>query len=347
MKYVLDPMLFALDKTMSKRDFLLYVNRLILWEKWMEKNPEDVYVLSDTSIILGYKNCFPIYDTFDDLVKQHKVDYVQASTLNKAISNIITKAKKIDKCDGQKADINYDLQAFTLQRNNNVFANADSQKMFERILWYVYCHCNQKSIDPETFIVFGSNLVDDVSIDVEYTTLIEKEGEIEEVTKTDNAKVLCKSSLAEFFRCNTAPRSILTKEDDKNAIALAARIAVYQKAGLQRVMESFDKVEIRIQDTFIDDYQNNHYKAQPSFLNSFVESISDTILNMNIRDREDFRTGIGGNNPQKTHRTPEGTWLAWRWKVTESVSYQYWQLNGFQKFANIGEHDYYVCKWED
>ena len=102
-----------------------------------------------------------------------------------------------------------------------------------------------------------------------------------------------------------------------------------------------------IQDTFITDYQNNHYKSQPSFLNSFVDSMSHSLLNMNIRDREDFRTGIGGNNPQKKKAKPEGTWLAWRWKVTESVSFQYWMLNGKYRFANIGEHDYYVCKWEE
>ena len=52
MKYLLDPTVFALDESISERDFNIYVNRLLLWDKWLEKNPGDVYVLSNTEDIL-------------------------------------------------------------------------------------------------------------------------------------------------------------------------------------------------------------------------------------------------------------------------------------------------------
>lgn len=43
MKYVLDPMVLALDEHVSEREFKLYVNRLILWGQWVERYPEDCF----------------------------------------------------------------------------------------------------------------------------------------------------------------------------------------------------------------------------------------------------------------------------------------------------------------
>ena len=124
-------------------------------------------------------------------------------------------------------------------------------------------------------------------------------------------------------------------------------MSVYQNGNLKKVMDSFDNFNFKIQNTFHKDYLGNHYLSQPSFLTSFKDSMSHSLLNMNLVDLEDYRTGKGGNNPQKKHSTEDGMWEAWRWKVTSSVSFQYWRLNDMYKFANIGEHDYYVCQWEN
>ena len=34
MKYILDPMLFALREDISEPDFRLFVRRLIVWDRW-------------------------------------------------------------------------------------------------------------------------------------------------------------------------------------------------------------------------------------------------------------------------------------------------------------------------
>lgn len=348
MKYVIDPMALALDENISERDFKIYVNRIILWNQWLEKNPEDVYVLSETSLILSQKKYFPIYDTFDALMKKHKVDYVQANDLNQMISKLLTKSQMLDKCQGKNVTSDFDLSSIKLDDNKNVFTSKESQEEFKALLWNVYCQCKASKLDSETFIVFGNNLVDNVSISVKYDTIEKVKGEDEYVSKEDNAKILCRSSLPELFKDKNSPNDILKKARKIEDITLAMRVAVYQNANLKKVADSL-KYDFVIQKSFMQDFNKWHYQADESFQRSLMEATSQTLIDdkNNLRDREDFRTGKGGNNPQKKKVLPEGTWLAWRWKVTESVSYQYWQLNGFQKFANIGEHDYYVCKWED
>ena len=73
MKYLLDPTVFALDESISERDFNIYVNRLLLWDKWLEKNPGDVYVLSNTEDILYKMSYLPIYQVFDKLMKNTRL----------------------------------------------------------------------------------------------------------------------------------------------------------------------------------------------------------------------------------------------------------------------------------
>lgn len=348
MKYVIDPMSLALDENISEKDFKIYVNRLILWNQWLEKNPEDVYVLSETTLILSQKKYFPIYSTFATLMKKHKVNYVQASDLNQMISKLLTKSQMLDKYKGKNVTSDFDLSSIKLEKSKNAFASKEAQNEFEILLWNIYCQCKANNLDSETFIVFGSNLVDNVTINVKYDTIEKFAGKDEYVCKEDNAKILCRSSLPEFFKDKKTPNDILKKAKCVDDIKLAMRVAVYQNAKLGKVADSL-KYDFVIQKSFMQDFNKWHYQSDESFQRSLMEATSQTLINdkNNLRDREDFRTGIAGNNPQKKKVKPEGTWLAWRWKVTESISYQYWQLNGIQKFANIGEHDYYVCKWED
>ena len=82
MKYILEPMALALEPQAGEKEFKLYVNRLLQWFEWIERYPEDVYLLSDTCELLAFENLYPIYQVFDELVKKYKVNYVQAKALN-------------------------------------------------------------------------------------------------------------------------------------------------------------------------------------------------------------------------------------------------------------------------
>ncbi len=348
MKYILEPMLFALDENISEHDFKVYINRLVLWDRWLQMYPGDVYVLSDTSELLYEKSFFPIYPVFQKLMKRYDIDYIQASDLNAMINRLVTKAKKIDKMDGRMVDD--EMIRVEVKTDMNLAPNIYSAKLrdaFERLLWCMYCQSQKGNVSCDSFVVFGKNQHGKISLDVEYNTIIEDDGELKEVVHKDKVKIVGKSSLADLFKDKDMPLAILKCSDSISDLYLAIRIAVYQNGNLKKVMDAFDNYNFRIQNSFHKDYTGNHYMSQVSFLTSFTDSMSHSLLDMNIRDLEDFRTGRGGNNSQKKHDTQEGVWEAWRWKVTESVSFQYWRLNEKFKFANIGEHDYYFCKWEE
>jgi len=348
MKYLLDPTVFALDEKISEHDFKLYVNRILLWDKWLDKYPDDVYVLSNTETILCKMKYLPIYPVFDSLMKKYRIDYVQAGLLSQALNRLLHKAQPIDIADKTKVDDN--VIFIDIKTDKNVKEDSHPGPMkeaLEKMLCYLYCKC-QRSAEPiETFVVFGKNLDSNINMNVTYQTIVEEDGELKEVVKKDMVRVLCRPSLAGFFKDRNTPVDILTKSETMDDLNLAIRVSVYQNGNLQKVMDAFDNYDFRIQNSFHKDYTTNHYLSQPTFLTSFKDSMSHALLNMNLVDLEDFRTGKGGNNPQKKHQTENGIWLAWRWKVTESVSFQYWRLDKKYKFANIGEHDYYVCKWED
>ena len=89
MKYILEPMALALDENASEKEFMLYVNRLLLWESWMQKFPDDVFMLSDTCSVLSQAGCFPIYDVFSKLLAKYKVNYVLAADLNMYINKLV------------------------------------------------------------------------------------------------------------------------------------------------------------------------------------------------------------------------------------------------------------------
>lgn len=341
-------MLFALDEDISEHDFKVYINRLVLWDKWLQMYPEDVFVLSDTSELLYEKSFFPIYSVFQNLTKRYNINYIQASDLNAMINRLVTKAKKIDKIGGRMVDD--EMIRVEFKTDMILAPNIYPEKFmeaFERLLWCMYCQCQKDNVSCDSFVVFGKNQHGQISLDIKYNTIIEDDGELKETVHEDKVEIVCKSSLADLFKDKDMPLAILKCSESINDLYLAIRIAVYQNGNLKKVMDAFDNYNFKIQDSFHKNYTDNHYMSQISFLTSFTDSMSHSLLGMNMRDLEDFRTGRGGNNPQKKHNTKEGIWEAWRWKVTESVSFQYWRLNEKYKFANIGEHDYYFCKWEE
>lgn len=345
MKYVLDPTTFALDLNISERDFKVYVNRLILWDKWLAQYPEDVYVLSNTCDLLCNMQYFPIYPVFAELTKKYKIDFVQASDLNKMINRLLNNAKKIDRIGTDRPDDDVIFIGLKMKEDMDWSSRpGDLKKSFEQLLWYLYCQCQKSENCIDSFVVFGKNLASNITLNVQYQTIVEENNELREVVKNDNVKIYCRSSLADFFKDSKTPLTILHQTDTKDDLSLAIRVSVYQKGSLKKVADSIDKYHFVIQDSFLKEFNTNHYQVNDSLLNSLMEAMSHTLLGVNNeKKREDFRTGIGGNNPQLTH----GNYLAWRRYVTTSVKYQYWQSEDEFRFANIGEHDHYICQWEN
>jgi hypothetical protein len=74
-----------------------------------------------------------------------------------------------------------------------------------------------------------------------------------------------------------------------------------------------------------------------------MTEISNVLLNKHLDNREDWRKDIGGSSGQLKNSGYD----AWRWFVTQSVKMMYWQRNSHYKFANVKEHDIFVCQWEN
>lgn len=343
MKYVLEPMLFAIDENMSEKDFKVFVTRLLTWDKWMDNNPDDIYVMSNTSDLLASLGYFPIYPVFSKLIEKYKVNYVQASDLNIIISKLLTKSKKIDETEGKKFADDAIFNGVKPDEEIEMKEYPEDMKdHFKLLLWHIYCQCKASREKIESFVLFARNLSQDLNMAIEYYTL---DGD-NMVKNREKVRVFCRSSLKDFFSDAKMPLSILRQTKTKKDMELAIRVSIYQNCGKdkKKIADSL-KYDFTIQDSFWGNFVDAHYSVNDTVLNSLAEAMSHTMLAINNgHNREDFRTGKGGNNPQLTH---EGGFSAWRRFVTSSVKMQYWQKDEYFKFANIGEHDYYVCKWED
>lgn len=335
-------MLLALDENISEREFMLYINQLILWQYWIEKYSEDVYLLSDTCDILSIENLYPIYNVFNKLVLKYKIDYIQASDLNRMISKLVNSANKLDKNGANNIEGNYAFNVFridSIQKPETYSKNM--WHTFERSMRCLFCQCVENDHDAESYVLFSKEVQGNFVLDVEFDMIDYQNDTI--VSKSDTINVICYSSLRDFFKNGDTPFRILRTQKHKNDLSLAIRVAVYQKGLLKTIQEAFSNYDFYIQNSFYKDYQQAHYDSQPNFLSSFVDAMGNCLLGNNMRDREDFRTGKGGNNKQLARNN----YLAWRWYVTRSVKMQYWQKNNEYKFANIKEHDIFECQWED
>lgn len=336
MKYILEPMALALDENASEKEFMLYVNRLLLWESWMQKFPDDVFMLSDTCSVLSQAGCFPIYDVFSKLLAKYKVNYVLAADLNMYINKLVSGARKLDQAlEGVYEFEPVKLVGYRRQKCDDVVWRA-----FERTLNYMYSLCKESGLKQESFVLFGKDLPGLVCYQVEFDGF---DKQLKPVKGKAEARVKCCSSLKEFFCDNDTSTVILRNHKKKSDIDLAVRVAVYQRGDRKKVMDVFSNYQFYIQDSFYQDFCGAHYESQPNFLGSFTNAMGNCLTGTQERDREDFRTGKGGNNSQ----LKKNGYAAWRWFVTKSVKMQYWQKEKDYRFANIKEHDIYECQWED
>ncbi len=333
MKYVIDPMLFALKKDFSEKEFIQFVNMVLLWDNWLELYPNDVFMLSDSENILASASCYPIYNVFNELKTKYKINHVASKDLNKAIQNIFYKSNKIDckKMDGNFIIISTDYKCNPTDKN------------CKKLLWFLFCQCKANGEKPEKYVLFSKNITDDTTFKVKYQFINESIGDF--VEKQEEINVYCKKSLPAFFKCDDATNIILRQAKTKNDVDLAVRVATYKNGNLKRVADCIDKKKYNfiIQKSFFSDLTATHYQTNISLQNSIMEAMSHTLLNLNMGKREDFRIDAGGNSPQKHH----GEYYAWRRYVTYNTKMQYWQKENRYKFASINTHNEFKCCWED
>lgn len=342
MRYVLEPMLFALDENCSEKEFKNFVKRIIRWERWLEEHPDDVYMLSSTEEILSNKMAYPVYPLFQKMMDKYKVTYVKACDLNKSISKLLRETKKIDTIDGcsiinDAIVTNVELRA----DSNGLQVCSEGRDSLGDILWSVYCRTKTEGEKADTYLVFAKNLSDKVTLNVKYKTI--EDDKEDYVDNEASVTIKCHSSLKEFFSNENTPDTILSNVQKKKDLQLALRVSIYQKGGLNKWADAFDNFKFTIQDSFYKDYCDAHYADNTTIKNRLMDEMSNVMLNRHLSQREDWRVDKGGNAGQLC----KNGYLAWRWFVTQSVKMMYWQNAGDYKFANVKEHDIFVCQWEN
>ena len=342
MKYVLEPMLFALDENCSENEFKNFVKRIIRWERWLEEHPDDVYMLSSTEEILSAKMAYPIYPVFQKMMDKYNVTYIKACDLNKSISKLLKETKKIDTINGCSITDDVILTQVELKADSDgQQVCRDGRESLGDLLWSVYCRMKTEGEKADTYLVFASNISDKVTLNVQYKTIVD--GVEDYVDCAESVTIKCHSSLRDFFSNSNTPDTILSNVRKKKDLQLAVRVSIYQKGGLKQWADSFDKYKFTIQDSFYKDYCDAHYADNSTIKNRLMDEMSNVILNRHLSQREDWRIDKGGNAGQQC----KNGYLAWRWFVTQSVKMMYWQKNEHYKFANVKEHDIFVCHWEN
>lgn len=344
MKYILDPMLFALQDGISERDFNLFVRRLMMWDRWQEDHPEDVYVLSNTIECLSDCGCYPSYHVFKPLLKKYQIRHCSAADIDRTINKLLTQAHKIDQCANKRVDDELIFQRVRIKGYPHVAARTGRMKRaLDRLLWCIYCQMQRQAARREEFVVFIQGVQGEVSFEVEFDTIEERAGMPVEVHHQEVARVPSCSSLKEFFADEAMTLRLLRLTKERADLMLAIRTAIYQHGQLKKMYDAFDHYDFYIQHSFMKDFHEAHYETNQSLQKSLMLAMSHTLLNLNMAQREDYRTGKGGNDGQLGCKG----FVAWRRYVTQSVKMQYWQKEKYYRFANVKEHDIFVCEWEE
>lgn len=338
MKYVIEPMQFALNENLTEEEFLFFIKRLYEWRDWLKNNPEDVYILSDTTEILAYNNLYPVGEILKKLADNYKVATAQAADLEQFMSNLIRQAQKIDKlCMGSEIE----RKSVALKPKDNSSLPERAKKLdegLEKLLWFTNYHKKISSSQDGSYVVFANEISGEFDLAIEGEKLQEENGELKIVDTFENMQVNLKSSIKDFLADNDTPVLICQNTEKKKDLDFAIRVSLYQYKRLTKLKDVYLGFSFYIQDSFFKDFCQNHYADHPTVLRSLMEAMTHTVMSVNMKQRHPLRIGPGGNDPQRLSK--DKTYAAWRRFVTSSIKMHYWQKNEDFWFANVDEHDF-------
>lgn len=338
MKYVIEPMQFALNENFTEVEFLLFIKRLYEWRDWLKNNPDDVYILSDTTEILAYNNLYPVGEILKKLAKNYKVASAQAADLEQFMSILIRQTQKIDKlCLGSEIERKSVIVNTTPETTIPERAKKLDEGL-EKLLWFTNCHKKISSSHEGSYIVFANDISGEYDLIFNGEILQEEKGELKIKDTEETMHVNFKSSIKEFLTNEDTPVLICQNVEKKGDLDFAIRVSLYQYKKLKKLKDAYLGFSFYVQDSFFKDFCRNHYPNQPSVLRSLMEAMPHTVMSVNLKQRHPLRIGPGGNDPQRFSK--DKTYAAWRRFVTSSIKMHYWQRDDDFWFANIEEHDF-------
>lgn len=314
----------------------MFLKRLYEWRDWLKSNPNDIYILSDTTEILAKQNLYPLGEILKKLAKNYKVASAQAADLEQFMATLIRQAQKIDSLCKES-----DLVLEKVEMPEKEDLPKRAKKMdegLEKLLWFTNCHKQLLSTQEGSYVVFANEFKGNHQVDLKGNLLTEKDGEIQIEEMNSSMQVHFQSSLKEFLKDENTPLLICQNIENKGDFDFAIRISLYQYKKLKKLNDAYIGFSFYIQDSFFKDFCRNSFGTKDSILRSILEAVPHTVLSLNMAQRHPLRKDKGGNSKQR--KSTDKQYVAWRRYVTTSIKMHYWQKDEDFWFANIEEHDF-------
>ena len=330
MKYLLEPLLFAVDETCSEEDFEKYIENLLKWGEWQNKHKDDIYMLSSTELCLYENNYYPIASTIKNLIDKYDYQNINYDMVDKVIRKLIRKSVKIDNeelCD------DWEYSQISIEPNDGIEKreNSFNEQLFT-LLWCTFCLCSKGQLEENAITFFTRGISGGINAKIEYLKIENDEF----VNKSSDMNCYCCGSINEYLSDTETPIRIWKQAHSKDDIDIGIRVAVYQDQKLDTFDDAYRNYEIVIQDSFYDEFCDNHYVSKDKELRSAILACMYAVTNQNKTLMHDIRGSKCGGSPQLV----VNGYGAWRRNSTTSIKITYWKKKERFLLADIGEHDF-------
>lgn len=343
MKYVIDPFLFSFSDKMSEDELLNYVDTLSRFDKWWKCHKEDMYTFSDMETLLYDNGFFPVVEKLAPLLEQYDSD-IEYRDISRMMNHYIDQTSFIDIIQDSEL---LEKKSITLDASTQASIKKrpqDFQEAFNDVLWHIIRNnIVDQNNEIESYIVFVKDIDQAITVDVNYEQY-EENGD-EEVLADKNTQVIinCHSTVDNFFADSQTPFYLWRYAQNRDDLDFGLRCRVFQEDRLKNISDVNKKYTIYLQDSFYEDYFDNRYSNRPSDIRSALDSMMKAVKSIRHGKEHNMRIGPGGNDPYVFH----GDYAGMRKNVTTSIKLHYWRKTPYNKFAKIGEHDFFDIPWED
>ena len=330
MKYFLEPLLFAVDETYSEKDFEKYIENLLKWGEWQREHKDDIYMLSSTETCLYENNYYPIASTIKTLMDKYDYKNINYDVVDKVIRKLIRKSVKIDK-EGLCDDSEYTNISIEPNEGIDDRENSFNEQLFT-LLWYTFGLCNKGELEENAITLFTKGISGGINVKIDYMEIADDQFQ----NKTSNLNCYCCGSINEYLSDTETPIRIWKQAHNKDDIDTGIRVAVYQDQKLKEFDDVYGNYDIVVQDSFYDEFCNNHYASKDNDLRSAILACMYAVTNQNRALMHDIRKSKCGGSSQLV----VNGYGAWRRNSTTSIKITYWKKKERFLLADIGEHDF-------
>lgn len=346
MKYVIDPFLFAYKDEMSEKDVDEYVDFLTLFDTWWGDHKEEVYVLSSMGDLMYEHELYPLVDKLAPILEELESEY-EYRDINRMLNHFIDHTNFIDEALNNSF-ISCEKTEFTKPLKSDLSLKDNlTKEAFFTMLWQVFCSNRTNKDDSDSYVVFSKDVDEDVNLHYDYEYMDDEEDAGKILKGNGNIKIKCHSSIDAFLNDSDVPVLLWRFSTCKDDLDLGLRSSIMQLDKLSCIDDVAKHYHFILQDSFYEDFCDNHYANREKDIGSAIDSITKAIKNIRHGKEHNMRIGPGPNDPYLYHGKNPDKYSGMRKNVTTSIKLHYWKRTPYYRIAKIGEHDFYDLPWED